>query len=889
MTDWQPATRFQKNSKGDIRALVGDQWVPVERMQKNSKGEFRVLPKQDVSAPPRSPESQTDEGAPPSNLEVIANAPLKGIAGAIDSVGNTPNRVMNLGRALYGSVAMASGLGSENAPALVEDPSYATKLGIKMDLIRELPNTAKGQRVLDAAVQTVPMALLSPTNGAKEIVANVITNMMSGAAGQAAVEATGSPTAGILAGLAIPGALSASGKIVKPVTSMVAKTVEPLSTKGQAAIKARALAGSLDNNQAMIQQAIRMSENGVPVNQIALRMKNSGLASFADDARNASPAVKDLYTARDADVAEIQRNALLNARDTMDVFKQRQSESLADAQVSADALRASQSETLAKVNDTANALRARQSEALSNTPRSETGSVLADVPRRDALATKELLVTPAYREAFALAGDKPNIDARGILGTASVQRADTLTQLKSGLAPETQKVLELFAPTKEVIRTAQSGSIATNSAPDIPTNITLEQAHALSKALNMDISNLAGSSDSAARITETNLMRLKGAVGAAINESDLPQAAKLAYIKAQQLHGTKVGDVYQTGPQVKLERDKNTGMPQLAPSDIASTILKGTPEDAAQFMKVYSNSPVAKKALKSAIEREYRDAVINPKTGLIDPSKHAKFVHDHADNIAILDSEGVGVGKRLVSIGKRLDKIDNRVSGAEAAVKAKVAEIDENLNRVKERSSDQAKQDAEIVKLIDEVSKKVRPSLSPQDQQRKLDKLLEGRDDVKAVVADIQKQLAEGKAFDELATQGRQAGGGRTNTMVTDSVGGPVPNAYAHSVAMVNTIMNRVKGGLNPKLAVEVAHALMDTAKTTQALKNASKFIDKAGTSKGKFAEAKLPNPKTAKPRRIKEPANKMITPLTTVNVVTENTLRKLRDDNDPKNKRVRR
>jgi len=101
-------------------------------------------------------------------------------------------------------------------------------------------------------------------------------------------------------------------------------------------------------------------------------------------------------------------------------------------------------------------------------------------------------------------------------------------------------------------------------------------------------------------------------------------------------------------------------------------------------------------------------------------------------------------------------------------------------------------------------------------------KLPKGQDEIKAVIRGIQKDIANGKKFDELAAQGKAIGSPKALGLASESIGS-APTFLNHAVSIFNLIMNRTKGLLNDKLAAEIAGELMNSETATQALSTAAK------------------------------------------------------------------
>lgn len=180
--------------------------------------------------------SMQPQRAAPSNVMMGVNAANKGIAAIPDQLLNTPNRLMNLGRAAYGTAATALGR-PDLAPVLTEDPNLASRAFEKMGLIRnELNPVTPGQRIADTAIQGGVAGLVSPASGIRQALTNTAIGATSGGAAGATKEATGSDTAALMAGMIVPAAAS------KAITSSRAKMAATQLRKEQNAVRDQTLA-----------------------------------------------------------------------------------------------------------------------------------------------------------------------------------------------------------------------------------------------------------------------------------------------------------------------------------------------------------------------------------------------------------------------------------------------------------------------------------------------------------------------------------------------------------------------------------------------------------------------------------------------------------------------
>lgn len=146
----------------------------------------------------------------PNTAMMAANSANKGLAAIPDAILNTPNRLMNLGRAAFGTAATAAGR-PDLAPDVKEDPNYTRQLFDRIGLTRpDLEPQTGGQRVLDTAIQGGVMAAVSPASSVRQMATSAAVGAGAGATSGGVREATGSDTAAMAAGL-LAGPAMASG------------------------------------------------------------------------------------------------------------------------------------------------------------------------------------------------------------------------------------------------------------------------------------------------------------------------------------------------------------------------------------------------------------------------------------------------------------------------------------------------------------------------------------------------------------------------------------------------------------------------------------------------------------------------------------------------------
>jgi len=200
------------------------------------------------------------ESAPePAGLASLIPSSLnRGAAMLVDSVANTPANLLNLGKAAVGSALYSTGSPMLQGAAdkygfttMTETPSPASRLLDATGTGQVQPVTPLEKRV-DWMAQTVPFAMVSPTQGAGNIAKIAGLNAVSGLAGGETYERTGNTNAAMLASILAPMAVNAVPAVVTAAKNMR----QPFTQKG----RELAAGDFLRNNSANAPEAIAKLE-----------------------------------------------------------------------------------------------------------------------------------------------------------------------------------------------------------------------------------------------------------------------------------------------------------------------------------------------------------------------------------------------------------------------------------------------------------------------------------------------------------------------------------------------------------------------------------------------------------------------------------------------------
>jgi hypothetical protein len=141
---------------------------------------------------------------------------------------------------------------------------------------------------------------------------------------------------------------------------------------------------------------------------------------------------------------------------------------------------------------------------------------------------------------------------------------------------------------------------------------------------------------------------------------------------------------------------------------------------------------------------------------------------------------------------------------------------------------------AETLQLVQETSRKL--PANAMAAAKNLDNLTQGMPEVRAVVANIQAQLAAGAKFEELATQGGKAGTTAARLFKAEVTPHIFPLNKVMSI--VNAILGRLEGRIDKKLAVQIANELSTSSGAAEALAKAQATRANIGATSNKLGAA---------------------------------------------------
>jgi hypothetical protein len=505
---------------------------------------------------------------------------------------------------------------------------------------------------------------------------------------QTALQVGGDVGLGMLQEVGGRAAIAQLGEAIKYAGPKVGKMIGGVANVfAPSGLKTTGIAEVLENDPVLMGRVKTLLEQGKTIDEAAVIVNSPALAAYAQTARQASPATLRAEAEAVAARKAAQENQLATAAANVNALTQRNlpvatapptaprravTQALAGEAAALQGQKTAMTGQLTAEQQAAEAALAAQRQGIeggiANVSQLETGRALAKANEAILENTRRTVTGPAYQAAFEAAPDA-TINLSGLAGVAKEQRGELLTQLK-GLAPNSAALLERYGP-KEV-ETMVQGVPIKQTVPPPP--ITLEEAHAIRQAINIDRATLKGSNESGANITRTRLNELYDSLNTAINRDVAPEA-KAKFDAANELFKERIVGVHRTGQPSNLTRTSTLNEPMLRPGDIVSKAMADE-GSTLQFLKIFKQDPAAMQNLKTGVEDLYRQQVLAGGKAAT-PEAHAKFIADNAKQLGALDSAGMGMTTRLNQIGgqiKDLTAAEEALAAQGKTIPSKVAE-----------------------------------------------------------------------------------------------------------------------------------------------------------------------------------------------------------------------
>jgi len=776
---------------GERVVLVGDQWQPVMQSATNKEG---------IKAYLVGDQWLTDDAPAPAAApaQPKGQAPLTGAAGFFESVGEplaglSQGISKGIGDVMFGGQRLVGmGLekaGAERAGKALQLDAEQRKLAEQQaiaDIRKKQPFATGAGEMTGEVIGTLPVggAIAAPIKKAAQMAPSlarfltpVATAIETGgfqAPNLATKAAGGAITGGASAGLVDPNATEAGAAIGAVVPTIVA----PLVTKGAAAvnrlmdIKGNTLLDAVEGKSKEIVNALR-AKDAVIV---------PGSAPTAGEV--AAPVGSTRFSALQEKLKEVPGAATSYANQAAQTNEAR----LAQEGRVGERFQRVIDRVKAKID---NGLGAEVS------PR-EIGETLLGTAKAERDAVKKGVIEPAYQKAFTEAGDS-KIDVSGVVNQAESILGRKLSDFASETAPETVRKLLSFKPKPAPDVPVGKGKLSsklikTSEEVTLPPEATLQQLDDVRKAINADIAAAKTSAVPTANSTLRNLHQLHDAIDDAIGKSQaLPDTAKAAYADAVNLYRTEFVPRFKTGINANLFKQTSLNEPKLNADDVITKFFQPKGErEAGQFVEMFGKNADAMKAARTGIEDLYRQKVTNAVTGEVNPAKHAQFMKDYKNPIAIMDDAGMNLSQRFDVVGKDATRL------------------------------------AKIREMADASGNKLAPPLPPGSNalaiEKRITDLTKGMNERQLqAVNSVRDDLARQAEYERLAKAGRPAGptGQGSATEAASQSGLPFPHLLSTPITIFNNVVKRLSGQMDDKVALELARELSSPALAADAIEKA--------------------------------------------------------------------
>ncbi len=320
----------------------------------------------------------------------------------------------------------------------------------------------------------------------------------------------------------------------------------------------------------------------------------------------------------------------------------------------------------------------------------QVGEALSAAARAEKLRVDTEIITPAYNDAFRLAGDAKADLPQTAASVRSVLGSNTAA-LSSETAPQTLKAMATFGMTPEQITAAAAGE-------GVPIGqATLRQINDARVAINADFARAKGLPDPVIRgQTLNHLTAIKAALDADLAASSIPQAGKDAYAEAIQLWRQNSLPRFRTGNvSTKLFQTTIRNTPAIRPSGVAPAFLSN--EDAArEFVRLYTSADgavnqEAAAAMRDGVEDAFRSSV--SRTDGINVTSADTWLRKHDKQLNVLEEAMPGLRARLegyVDAQRRVTMTLNELKDAARIIpKQAEAEAKAAAEQIRARTAEQ--------------------------------------------------------------------------------------------------------------------------------------------------------------------------------------------------------
>jgi hypothetical protein len=324
--------------------------------------------------------------------------------------------------------------------------------------------------------------------------------------------------------------------------------------------------------------------------------------------------------------------------------------------------------------------------------------------------------------------------------------------------------------------------------PAVPPQATLQQLDDVRKAINADIAAASTSNAPMAATTLKNLRELHTSIDDAIGKSTtLADDAKGLYADAVLKYRTEYAPRFKEGINANLFKRTSLGEGKIRPEDVINRYFTPNGEsEARQFTQLFGNNPDALKVARAGIEDVYRKKVVEG--GM----SHSNFLKDYGRTIDIYDNAGLNLRQRFDVLSKDADRL--------------------------------AKIDAMAKASGNKLSPPLPPGSNALAVEKRIGELTQGLDNRQlTAVNSVRDDLAREAEYQRLAAAGSKGGASFEGAATAGKESGlaPTSSLLSRPITIYNTVVKKLLGIVDDKLAMELAREMLNPAVTAESIQKA--------------------------------------------------------------------
>lgn len=269
-------------------------------------------------------------------------------------------------------------------------------------------------------------------------------------------------------------------------------------------------------------------------------------------------------------------------------------------------------------------------------------------------------IDAAYKAAFDAAGGA-KADVAGIVAKVEDVLGSKLTEINPANAPATVAAIKRIYGDKSGELTGRyiPPDLMEAAGLNAPKQASLKDLHDIRVAIGQDMAAAQRSNDVAAATRLYKLRDVMPEVDKAI--AAMPEGAAKLYGEALNKYKTEYVPRFKEGTPGQVFKEKSINEPKILPDRFVAEFFKPDSQAGAtratQFQKLFGSNAEAKDAAKTGILDIYRQRVIDPTTGTINPSAHNAFLRDYGRTLDNWKVGGVDAASEIRRIGSEAAKI----------------------------------------------------------------------------------------------------------------------------------------------------------------------------------------------------------------------------------------